>query len=513
MSKLPRGYAPCSLLLLALYVALATLFAVTTPAWQNPDEPAHYNYIAHLAQGKGLPVLQPGDYDQAYLEQLKREKFPPQLSVEPVRYEFHQPPLYYLLATPVFWLTGGSLLALRLFSALLGGGVTLLVAAIARTLFPHRPWIALGAMAFTALLPMHLAILSAVNNDSLAELLIAGTVLALLGWLKGALERGSQGASPKQLVAVSVLLGLALLTKATAYILLPIAVLVVAGVTWQARREEGLWGELLRHLLAVTGPALLLGLPLWIRNWRVYGPGDILGLRWHDRVVTGQPLTSEWIAAHGWAAYSLRALRFTFDSFWGVFGWLGVFMDSRIYTALLVFSLILAMGLAAWLLGLGRGERRLSRFQGWGLATLTLLLLAAVASYAWYNLRFVQHQGRYLFPALPAIALFAALAWQEALRPRTALLVGGFLLSMALGALLYGVLLGPLDKWLVLFLGLGGGGLLAVAGAGMAEERQPGAFGTALATFRLLAWASPAMLFALLDAAAPFVYIMPQLSR
>ncbi len=317
----------------------------------------------------------------------------------------------------------------------------------------------------------------------------------------------------RPLLLTSLLLGLALLTKATAYTLLPITVLVVAGVTWQGSRGKPPWGRLLGNLLAVTVPALLLGLPLWLRNSWVYGSGDILGLRWHDRVVTGQPLTAEWIAAQGWQAYALRALRFTFDSFWGVFGWLGVFMDSRIYTALLVFTLILAMGLLAWLLGLRRGKPRLSPFQAWGLATLTLLLLATVASYAWYNLRFVQHQGRYLFPALPAIALFAALAWQEVLRPRTALAVGSFLLSMALGALIYGLLRGPLDKWLVLFLAVGAGALLAVAGVGMLEERQRGPYGTALATFRLLAWASPAMLFALLDATAPFVYIMPQLAR
>ncbi len=31
-----------------------------------------------------------------------------------------------------------------------------------------------------------------------------------------------------------------------------------------------------------------------------------------------------------------RAFSFTFKSFWGVFGWMGVFLDERIYTALLL---------------------------------------------------------------------------------------------------------------------------------------------------------------------------------
>ncbi|MCA1553249.1 MAG: hypothetical protein LC737_02600, partial [Chloroflexi bacterium] len=54
--------------LLWLYLALAALYALNTPPWQVPDEPAHYNYIRTIAEQGTLPVLQVGDYDQAYLE-------------------------------------------------------------------------------------------------------------------------------------------------------------------------------------------------------------------------------------------------------------------------------------------------------------------------------------------------------------------------------------------------------------------------------------------------------------
>ena len=72
--------------------------------WQAPDEPAHYNYVRALAEGGGFPVMEPGDYDQTYLSRLTSEGFPPALPVDAVEYEDHQPPLYYLLATPVYWL-------------------------------------------------------------------------------------------------------------------------------------------------------------------------------------------------------------------------------------------------------------------------------------------------------------------------------------------------------------------------------------------------------------------------
>src|SRR6202162_3997951 len=113
-------------LILIVYVWLGSLYAVHTPAWQVPDEPAHYNYIRAIVEQRALPVLQPGDYDQAYLERLKAELFPPDLPVTGIRYESWQPPLYYLLAAPIFAATGGSLVAVRLFTLLLGCGVIVL---------------------------------------------------------------------------------------------------------------------------------------------------------------------------------------------------------------------------------------------------------------------------------------------------------------------------------------------------------------------------------------------------
>jgi 4-amino-4-deoxy-L-arabinose transferase-like glycosyltransferase len=110
-------------LILGIYAALGVLFAARTPAWQAPDEPAHYNYVRYLAQSGQFPVLQMGDYPSAYLEQIKSQHFPPDMSIDAIRYEFHQPPLYYVLAAPLFALTGGSLLVLRLFSVLLGAGI------------------------------------------------------------------------------------------------------------------------------------------------------------------------------------------------------------------------------------------------------------------------------------------------------------------------------------------------------------------------------------------------------
>jgi len=203
--------------ILAIFLVVGALYAVDTPVWQAPDEPAHYNYIRSLAEGNGFPVLESGDYDQAYLSRLTSEGFPPELSIDSVEYEDHQPPLYYLLALPVFWLGGGNVVALRLFSLLLGGvGVAMLIA-ILREFWPERPelaWLGGGIVAF---IPQFVAMMAAINNDAL-------TLALLWLWLWLAL-RYLRGATPPWVLGG--VLGLLLLTKSTGYGAVVLAVLAI----------------------------------------------------------------------------------------------------------------------------------------------------------------------------------------------------------------------------------------------------------------------------------------------
>ena len=166
---------------LLTYLVAGALYATLTPDWQAPDEPAHYNYIRYLATKTGFPELVAGCYDQAYLNKLTSRRFPPELSIDTVCYEFHQPTLYYLLATPVFVLSNGSLTALRLLSVALGGGVVVLAFCTARTIFPDRDTVSFGAMAFTAFVPMHVGMRSSVNNDALAGLIVGVLVFLVSG--------------------------------------------------------------------------------------------------------------------------------------------------------------------------------------------------------------------------------------------------------------------------------------------------------------------------------------------
>jgi 4-amino-4-deoxy-L-arabinose transferase-like glycosyltransferase len=397
-------------------VCVGALYAIKTPDWQVPDEPAHYNYIRQLAEDGRFPVLETGDYDQDYLARLTGERFPAELSVSEVEYEDHQPPLYYLLATPIFLAFDGALTPLRLFSVVLGAGVVLIAYAVAATVFPSRPLIALGTAAFVAFLPQHVAMMAGVNNDSLAELLIAIALWLTLRWVTAAPK---STAETRGLPRLGLVLGLGLVTKTT-FVPIAAAVIVAILVVWW-RETDRAWEKLFRLLVLVLGPAVLIAAPWWLRSLSLYGGLDIYGLANHDAVVVGQPRTADWISDYGFWGWLERGITFTFQSFWGQFGWMGVLMPTWLYRTLALWSGVLVVGFLLWLRDATRNTQHAIRNTQYVIRNTHLLVLASsvllvILAYLYYNLTFVQHQGRYLFPALIPIAVSVALATKALLR-------------------------------------------------------------------------------------------------
>lgn len=443
---MPRFRSPLFMIILVTYLAAGALYAVLTPRWQSPDEPAHYNYVRQLARQPGFPELTPRCYNQAYLEELLARRFPPDLSLDNLCYEFYQPPLYYLLATPIYTTGRGALLGLRLFSVVLGAGVVALAFAISRTIFPSSPAIVFGTMAFVAFVPMHLAILASVNNDALAELIVAGIMLLLARRLVGIEEPSAQ-----RDILLGALLGLGLLTKLTVYV---IAIPLVAVTLWWSARGQSP-SRLLRQAALVYGLALLLALPWYVRNAVIYGNFDILGLARHDQVVVGQLRTADFLDQVGVVTYLGNFILTTFRSFWGQFGWMAVPMDPRFYLVLGLLTLTALAGLAAFLRENFRPQSSsLSPGQRRALALMALAVLLMALAYVGYNLSLVQFQGRYLFPALIPIGLLFTLGLYTALAPRWRWqLAGGLALAVA-AVLAVSLLAADLYRWALLITGL-----------------------------------------------------------
>ncbi|NHZ72180.1 MAG: hypothetical protein GWP17_03735, partial [Aquificales bacterium] len=238
------------------------------------------------------------------------------------------------------------------------------------------------------------------------------------------------------LILLGILLGLGFLTKGTVY---PLSLVVALTVLW---RFWGQWRNFIKAGVMVAIPAFALGLLWWVRNVVVYGGLDILGKAAHDSVVVGQPRTAEWIANMGLPAVFQAFVTTTFNSFWGQFGWMTHPMNGRFYPILWLFTIIWLVGLVVALV------KWWDRVQPPLAAILVLLgtFLLTLSVHVVYNFTFVQHQGRYLFPALLPIGVGVAVGlgvWLRPLYRRCTRMY--YSLPLALGLLLVG-----LNMWVIL---------------------------------------------------------------
>ena len=517
--------------ILLAFAVIAAQYAAVTPRWQAADEPAHYNYIAYIAATGALPVLRDGDYSQELLDLLLEDGSISSLNVVPLYYESYQPPLFYISAVPVYWATGGSLLALRLYNAFLALFALVVLYRCLELVFPGKPLIPLGATAFAALLPMHVAVAASVTNDVLAELLLLCAALTLLRWMHDRYYLGSRlrppGRDRARLLLLGVLLGLGLLTKLYSYVFLPIALGAVVWTHWWHARTWRSIGDGARDALWVLLPALLMAAPMWARNVHNYGWTDPMGLQRHDEVVLGQPTTTWWIRDHGILAYFERAFDLTYRTFWGAFGWSGVMMSNRVYVTTLIFSGVLFMGLLWSVVRLisGSPDADMDPYQVTVLALFGVMSLAVFAAFVWYNLKFVQHQGRYFFWGMLAIGTFVALAWREVLHPLQGAITGLMAAVLAVSLILSGIISGEQREWTIMVVTLLALLLLAqpILLVGKLPARllpMPAATerfadnGTMLRLFghlRFVAWALPFVFAFGLNLLVPWLYVVPQL--
>lgn len=406
------GHRPAAFLLLA-FVGLATFYNVATPIFEAPDELWHFQFIRHLAEGRGLPVLQE-DPEQNVAGQ-----------------EGGQPPLYHLLeALAVSWIDAtdlpyvsvpspllqrigdgpnivmhsaredfpyrGATLAVhvaRFFSTLIGAGTVLLTYLLGLEVFGGRKRLALAAAAVTGFIPEFLFLSAAINNDNLIILLSALAIWLSVRALKHGL--GTGGA-----VALGLALAAAPLTKVSGVALAPLAVAALGLRAWQGRSISSL-----RPVLFIA-PMVAATAGWWfLRNLGLYG--DLLGVQVFVRAAGSsmQPLTPErlWAEAQGiWV------------STWALFGWSNIGADFAVYGLYGVLCLAGAAGLVRAWTRASASERPLSAPTLVVLGLWILVFLALVAQY----MRMINGmQGRLFFPALPAIAVLLVAGISE-LAPR-----------------------------------------------------------------------------------------------
>jgi 4-amino-4-deoxy-L-arabinose transferase-like glycosyltransferase len=395
-----------------LFAAVAT--AARFPVWALVDEAAHYDYVQSVAEDGRIPVL---DEDRVHSEVLAIDEgvYPGPPSTPAAErglfgrsYEGFQPPLAYLLATPVYAVPSDHEVKLR---ALRGLGVVLLGAAVfltwllARRVVPDAPLAAFSAAVTFLLWPG--VVVRAVTFSNAGLELVVGAALSLALW-RALTER-----SERWLVASGALAGAALLTKLTLLAFLP-ALAVVCIAFLRAGRARAVAGAAALPALMVapwaalnlsdygspTGSGAVQALmdPVLNPSGRDYGADDLPDR--HAQLLNAV-LPDEW-----WVEFLSTAKRRLRDVF-----------------AVLVLALpVLAV------VRIPPAERR---------PALTVLLLPLVAGVLLMSVSLLVENydafyGRYLYGALPGFGVLAALAVRRAFGERALLWSAGGVTALLL---------------------------------------------------------------------------------
>jgi hypothetical protein len=377
-----------------LFVVMATVVALRTPAWEAADEPDHVQNVESFVGGHWYR-MRPGSGNEA-----------------------HQPPLYYLLLAgwqrvadqPRVVPTPGAgalfsgqpdrgafarhrdadhefLLWLRLPNVLLGALTVLLTAAAVQFVTEDR-WTPVVAAAIVAMTPRFLFLSAFVTNDNLANLLGALLTFFALWFVKHptAMRMGLVGGT----------VGLLVITKLSA---LPLAVVIV--VTAAIVRRD--WFGRARLALLEGAAAVVVSGWYLVQNSVRYGdplarhasedylgPSGGLGTFQLPYRVT-DPVAQ--IALH---VPGKIARGFWYTSGWNQFRWS--------WPASIPFWFALAFALTG-LIG--------ARIPARTLLTLGSLTLAAFASVWIVSFQTASYEARLALTGLPALAALAALGVQR----------------------------------------------------------------------------------------------------
>jgi 4-amino-4-deoxy-L-arabinose transferase-like glycosyltransferase len=243
-----RPLSPNRLLALVFSVGLVCrlAFVFFTPTFHAPDEESHYNYVKYLVEQRAFPV------------QVSKLGDPGN------EMEYFQPPLYYLLLTPIFLLghvlsdsDAFSLSLMRLFSVALWVFNVGLAQKWLNRLEVRDGFERIFVLGMVCLLPTYTFTSAAVNNDNLLNTL-GGGLLCLMA---------RRSPDLKTSVSAGLLLGLALLTKQSAAVFVPALVILAA---YRLIMKPVAWQQSLGHLVVVGAIAAALFLPRLAWNWRTY---------------------------------------------------------------------------------------------------------------------------------------------------------------------------------------------------------------------------------------------------
>ena len=445
------------LMLATASLLVRLVWVVVIPPLDAPDEPAHLKAImqvrkqhilprVHYARDNSGPKVERlwGDSEtRAYVAKLL-PTLPVNSEYITLPYKSVQPPLYYvaagLVAQPAPAIPQLVLYIGRLVAVLFGVGTVYFCWLATRELVPGAPILAIASAGVVALLPEICFTSAHAANDSVVNLTAtAGFCL----WIRGLRDPEFD----PHLFRAGAMLGLAILSKLTAGVLIPGLVLLVIFRMFQVRpRVAGFRKCLKRCLHMAAGAALgLIVVSGWwfVRN--VFTYGEPTGTALELKMASGEFIKADFTKPQ--TASDL--LHYTLESLWGRFGWNDITLPQSIYhfcniAALILLCLSVLAGIAV--LGLWITRRRKPNVVACQACLIFLAIgLTLFLGYIQYNAKIAyQPQARYFFIILlPGVLVLTgglyAFAWTKTLRifVVTALLAGLAILNGSAIATVY----------------------------------------------------------------------------
>ncbi len=448
--------------LLVLFLAKGIIYTLVFPAFSGHDEVAHYTYIRFIAEQGRVPIIPDLEEWQALNAQRQtpgEDRMPNELYKycqyftadwwngcsetqwlrNPPRmisladeyypsgwvYTANHPPLYYLLMTPLYWLSDGQSPETQLYlfrlAAIPFGLLTVLLAFLtARTLFPGDRFLAMTVPAFVAFQPQVAYEAAMLNNDIVA--------IALTSWVLYLAVTGLRDRFPlRTCVLLGFALGLAVLTKGTSVTAAPIiAIAMFFGLGWRNIRQWLPKGVLVGAITAV------MIWPWYLFLWAEYG--DFSGLtrvkelQWWNYSFQDPPTVLEQLTDGGFAWMRWRET-------WGEFGWRLIPLSPWLLWTIFGVCVFAVAGLVVYAVRAtqlrrarrdaeaGDDERALppaavdpvltpTRWQAIGIATVLATCLIAYFAILQFGTQFSLTQARYYFPAINALALLLMLGFR-----------------------------------------------------------------------------------------------------
>jgi len=332
--------------------------------------------------------------------------------------EYYSPPLYYMIAGGITWIgrqagMGEPHKLAQLLNVPVVIGTALLVAALARLLWPERRWVAPAAVGYLALLPV-LQRTAAMYNPESTDLFVSVLCVYLAARLL-VQRRYGRGAA----FALGLALGAGEMVRQFALWTLAVVVLAFIAAIWWRRSERR---QLVLSLgLALAGCILIAG-PWYGYRAVTYKNAIFDRPHVHKPLFERRPASfyfspglPDVFAAPYRPNFVNRAVPQTYSDMWG--DWYGVFTWSwadrgkpapatRAWlTAENVFGLLpTALALAGWLILLVRSfvRRRVEKL------LVALLPLAGIAGYLYFTVSYPTPDGDVL---KPTYMLSTAGAW------------------------------------------------------------------------------------------------------